>query len=410
MTNPLVIGLDLGTTTAKAVATDVRGWVAAKGSAECGLLKPEAGAAEQRAEDVEAAGIEAVAAVTRQVDPERIAGLAVGGAMHSLLAVDHEGGAMGDAMIWADQRAVEHARRLREQFDPVELCRATGCPLQPTYHPARLRWWRQRNPDTRPAMFLALRDWLVHALTGRWVTDTALASATGLLNIHDIDWHGPALDAAGIDALQLPPLQPVGEPAGQLTREAADRLGLPSGVPVILAGTDGALANLGAGAIQHGQIVISVGTSGAVRTVTREPRIDDAGRTWCYVMLPDRYLVGGAINNGGLAVQWLRDAAYADLDDAAAYRRIFEDAAAVEPGAAGVTVVPYFAGERSPHWPADAAGMVHGLRLSHDRPHLARATLEGVAFCLADVWHAVHAIAEIDARPRLTGRITTQPF
>jgi gluconokinase len=131
-------------------------------------------------------------------------------------------------------------------------------------------------------------------------------------------------------------------------------------------------------------------------------------RTWCYLLAEERWFAGGAINNGGLAVQWVRDMFYPELSDEAGYQRLFQDAVQISPGSDGVTLLPYFAGERSPYWNADARAMITGLGLEHDRRHVARAVLEGVAYRLGEIWEALGA--PDSAEPiRLTGGILQSP-
>ncbi len=211
---------------------------------------------------------------------------------------------------------------------------------------------------------------------------------------------------------------------GGLTAEAAAATGLPAGLPVIAGGSDGAMASLGTGIATPGQMVITVGTSGAVRKVVAEPWFDPGERTFCY-LLTDRvgngdtgahsnpsplWFIGGAINNGGLTLQWTREKLYPDLVGAAGYEQLAADAASVPPGAEGVFLLPYFAGERSPHWAPKDRGMLYGLGMQHNRAHFARAAMEGVANCLADVWDALYGSETSNEVVRLTGGITRTPL
>nr|MBA3531119.1 hypothetical protein [Ardenticatenales bacterium] len=150
--------------------------------------------------------------------------------------------------------------------------------------------------------------------------------------------------------------------------------------------------------------VLTVGTSGAIRQVVDQPSLDPEERTWCYLLTEGRWLAGGAINNGGIAVQWARERFYPDLSEADGYVRLLADAATIEPGAAGLLFLPYLTGERSPHWDTNAHATLHGLTLAHRREHVARAVLEGVAFCLAEVSTALPQARGGIAR--LTGQIT----
>jgi gluconokinase len=242
-----------------------------------------------------------------------------------------------------------------------------------------------------------------------------------LLDIHRYTWDDEALALAGVTPNQLPPLASPFSLVGHLTDYGMRMTGLPPHTPVILGASDGGLANLGTGASHPGQSVITVGTSGAVRRIVATPYLDmpsvPAGnsqlpteifsqqeRTWCYLLAEGRWFAGGAINNGGLAVQWVREKFYPDLPDEAGYRQLFSDAAEIPPGSEGVILLPYFAGERSPYWNAEARATITGLGLDHDRRHVARAVLEGVAFRLGEIWEAL-GTPDSTEPARLTGGI-----
>jgi gluconokinase len=230
-----------------------------------------------------------------------------------------------------------------------------------------------------------------------------------LLDILRQSWDDEALDLAGISSDRLCPLVPSEKVVGGVSREAAAATRLPQGLAVVAGASDGGLANLGAGATQGGQVVLTVGTSGAIRKIVERPWLDPQERTWCYVFPNGLFFAGGAINNGGLALEWVRGRFYSELPAEEGYERMLEDAASVSPGADGVTMLPYFTGERSPHWTACARAVLHGLGMQHGREHFSRAALEGIAFCLADVWQALAPQGELERSARLTGGITQAP-
>jgi gluconokinase len=165
---------------------------------------------------------------------------------------------------------------------------------------------------------------------------------------------------------------------------AAGRLGLPAGLPLVIGGADGPLANLGLGAIRPGSVACSIGTSGAVRVSVDAPRVDERGQVFCYNLSPGRYVLGGAVNNGGIVLDWLRDAVAPDL--AGDHPATLLDLAAQAPvGSDGLLFLPYLLGERAPHWSSVPHGAYLGLRRHHRREHLVRAALEGVCLQLAVV-------------------------
>jgi len=341
-----------------------------------------------------------------------LAGLSLRGAMHSVLPVDAAGQPLAPASTWADQRAAPQLQTLRQQAEGQALYQRTGCPLQANYHLAKLRWWHAVEPEIagRAARFVTLKDYVLWQLAGLWATDHGLASTTGLLDIHRLAWDDAALRLAGVTAQHLPALAAPAQVVGNVTSAAAAATGLARGLPVVPGTSDGGTANLGSGAVQPGQSVITMGTSGAVRRVVAQPLLDPQQRTWCYVLLEGRWFAGGAINNAGLALQWVRERFYPDLAGDEGYKRLSADAARVALGAEGLHCLPYFTGERSPHWSPNARALLSGLGLEHQRGHVARAVMESVAYCLADVWEVLIAEAPASGQVRLTGNVTHNPL
>jgi len=424
---PIVIGLDLGTTSCKSVAVDSDGRLLASAASAYPLYASRPGWAEQDAVDVWNGARDALSQLAQHVPVRRVIGLCLSGAMHSLFPVDRQGTPLAQAMTWADCRAAPYVPLLRARTVPQSLYQRTGCPLRHTYHPARFRWWQEQSPQAfqHAAHFVAIKEWVLHRLTGTWAADLSMSSGTGLLDIRKLQWDEEALSLAGVSADRLLPLVPPEAVVSGLTRRASSETGLPTGLPVVAGAGDGATANLGAGAVMPGQVVVTVGTSGVIRRTVGSPWLDAEERTWCYFLVKGRWFAGGAVNNGGLALQWVRDNLYSDLPAETGLgtpsrsdgvgtpsrhdgvRTVLEEAASIAAGADGVVLLPYFTGERSPHWNADVRATIYGLSLSHTRAHVARAALEGVAYCLADVWAALHS--ELSEPARLTGGITRAP-
>ena len=401
------LGLDIGTGSSKAIALDAEGGLVASASSDHETHRPEPFAYEHNPNDLRSAAFSALAELAAGLGEATPAGLGVSGAMHTLLPV--RGNApLSAALTWADARCRGEIASLAGELDRDARYQRTGCPLAVPFHPARLRWLARRHPELfRTAdAFVAVKDWLLRELTGLWATDYATASATGLFDLRAARWDEPALRLAGIDDTRLPP--PV-EPAtrvGGLDAEAARATGLPEGLPVFAGASDGALANVGAGA-GFGRTVVTLGTSGAVRALAREPRLDPGRRTFCYRAFSDAYLVGGAINNGGLALEW----AASFLAPGEGVAGVLRRAERAEPGADELLFHPYLAGERTPFWDPALAGGFSGLRAAHGPEAMARAVVEGVAFALADAWAAYPAPHEaLERPPLLTGGVVRSPF
>jgi gluconokinase len=321
------------------------------------------------------------------VDADHCAGLSVGGALHSVLALDRRGEPLTGVITWADGRAVDQAEALRGQPLADRLYKQTGCPAHGMYPLYKIMWLRENRPEVfRDAWrYVTAKEYVLARLTGEYLVDYCLAAGSGLLNTYSLTWDPLCLDAAGIRQDQLSaPGSPLTVYKG-LDPDAARQMGLHRDVPVVLGSSDAANSNIGAGAVLPWQATCMVGTSGAFRVLCPQPILDRQARSWCYVVDDGYWLIGGAINNGGVALSWLRDCLnQVHADSAAGDPLSFEDVLALASrspaGSGGVICLPLFAGERSPHWNLNARAAFFGMSLSHGATHLSRALVEGIAF------------------------------
>jgi gluconokinase len=366
--NGVVIGVDVGTSGTKALAVAPDATIVAEGRATT-PFEPEAIVAGTR--DAIAHAVEASRAAGHEV-----VGVALCGAMHSLVGLDGSGASLTPLLTWADDRAAAQADRLR---DP-ELVRRTGTPMHPMSPLAKLVWWRETEPYTFGAVrrWVGVKELVLQALTGELLTDHGTASATGLRNLRTETWDDAALAIAGLDAGRLPELVD----GTRIVPLASAELGLARGTPVVVGGADGPLANLGLGAIRPGAVACSIGTSGAVRAAVDAPWVDREGRTFCYVLGPGRWVAGGATNGGGVILDWLDEALAPDL---ATPEAVLDAAARAAPGSDGLIFLPHILGERAPLWRSGARGAYLGLTRAHGRAELLRAALEGTCLQLAVV-------------------------
>jgi gluconokinase len=397
----VVLGVDIGTTSAKAVAFDADARELGRGEAGYPLLEPEHGQAVQDPAVVVDATLAAIRAATTAAREQgaQIAALSFSGAMHSLVGLDAQGQALTPLVTWGDMRATEQAERLRVEHP--ELHDRTGTPLHPMSPLPKLVWFAEHEPETFSAVrrWAGIKELVVARLTGTWAVDHSVASATGLLNLRELDWDDEALAIAGIDAEALSPLVPTTHRLKLDAAHAAD-LGLEGGMALIVGAADGPLANLGVGAVHHGVAACSIGTSGALRLMVERPAVDPQRRVFCYALLPGHWIVGGAINNGGAVLRWAGEALAPDLGPHAE-GHLLELAADVPAGSEGLLMLPYLLSERAPHWSTVARGAYVGLTRHHGRGHLVRAALEGVclqlAVVLASVRDAGNEVDEIRA-------------
>ena len=406
----VVVGVDVGTTAAKAVAFDVE--ARARGAAEAGypLLEPAPERAEQEPQAVVDGALQAIAgavAAAREQGAE-IAGVSLSAAMHALLAVGEGDRPLTRLVTWGDMRAVAQAQRLRAEHP--ELHDRTGTPLHPMAPLPKLVWFGECDPGTFAAArrWIGVKELVVARLAGEWALDNSAASGTGLLNIEALEWDPEALAVAGIGPDRLAPLV---APATRLALrpQVAAGLGLDPAVPLVVGGGDGPLASLGLGAVQPGVAACSIGTSGALRLVVERPAVDRARSLFCYALAPGRWVVGGAISNGGVVLQWAGDALAPDLGPHAE-AQVAALAAGVAPGSDGLMMLPYLLSERAPLWGPPESGAYVGLTRHHRRPHLVRAALEGVCLQLALVLDSLRDAGNEVREIRATGGFARSPL
>lgn len=416
-----VIGVDMGTTNAKAIALDGDGREIARATERVPLAHPEPGAAEQDPRAIYDAVTTAVAGAARRAaalgHPVRSIGLSA--AMHSIMPVKDDGTPLANALIWMDTRAAEQAEELRRGAEGTAIYERTGTPIHAMSPLAKLIWLRERRQRefAAAARFVSLKEWVWHGWFGEWQVDASIASATGLYNLREGLWDAGALRAAGITADRLSQLT-----ATMYTRRGGVRepklraAGIGDETTFTIGASDGVLANLGAGAIGRDELVLTIGTSLAVRTGTPTPATDPASQIFCYVLDAGRFIAGGASNSGGILLDWLYHSLLSDGgaggDTAHAGERgdakdglaaLVRTAGDVESG--DLLCLPYISGERAPIWRAGAGATFTGLRLEHTRAQVIRAAIEGIL--LNARWAAEQVFAKLGRPQRVvaTGKV-----
>jgi gluconokinase len=305
--------------------------------------------------------------------------------MHSVLAVDKNGNPLGNAITWADNRAKKEAQELRSSALGKKLYAATGTPIHPMSPLVKIAWMRERDADRfkQASKFLAIKSYIIHQLTGEYLIDYSIASATGLMNIHTIKWEPEALQYAGITASKLPALAPVFASAGKLKKAYQQSLRLPADTKILIGSSDGCLATLGDGVKGEGKATITIEDSGAVRVMGPAVLKDDKMRFFNYLLTENCYVSGGPTNNGGNIFEWFARQ-FGDFtnpfDIENSIQQLMEEASKVPVGSDGLLFLPYLLGERAPIWNANARGAYFGLHIKHERKHFVRATIEGILY------------------------------
>lgn len=413
MSHDYFIGVDIGTTSTKAIVFSALGDVKGMGNYGYPLLVPQPGWAEQDPEVILQAAIAAIREAVSQsgVARSHIAALSFSGAMHSLIAIDAQATPLHPAIIWADNRCIDQTTRLKQDGSGHSLYLNTGTPIHPMSPLPKLMWMREEMPALfeQAVRFISIKEYVLYHLTGQYVVDHSIASATGLLNLEHLQWDGGALAMAGIRTDQLSDLVPTTYVLPGIKAEYAEAMGLDPTTPVVVGANDGCLANLGVGAIAPHQIAVTIGTSSAVRAVIPRPRTDERGRTFCYALTEHHWVIGGPSNNGGIVLRWLRDQ-FCELEVTQAtqqgidpYDLMVQAATQVVPGAEGLICLPFLSGERAPYWNPNARGIFFGMGLHHQKAHIIRAVMEGILFAVHSITLALRDLAGTAQEVRASG-------
>ncbi len=383
----VVIGLDVGTTAVKAVAFGVGSTWRRTAVREYPLLQPQPGHQVQDPDTLAAAVFAALAECVAACDGARVLTVSVSAAMHGLLGLDGGHRPLTPLVTWADDRAREEAAQLRATGRATELHRVCGAPVHPMTPLTKLMWFHRVEPElcARVRWWVGLKDYVLWLLTGSLVTELSSASGTGLLNLATRTWHPAAMEFAGVGRDRLPRVLPTTSTL-PLSPAAADAVLLPGGTPVCVGAADGPLGNLGSQAMEPGTVGLSLGTSGAVRTIVPEPFVDPGGRLFCYALTDTAWAVGGAVSNGSVVMRWAgRTFGSGHAADAPPDEEVLALAAEAPAGCDGLVMLPYLLAERAPLWDPGLPGAYLGVRHHHDRGHFMRAAMEGVALQLSTV-------------------------
>jgi gluconokinase len=391
----VMIGVDIGTTSTKVVAFDLQGKALASANNPYALIQSEPDMAEESPEAIFSAVIIGLQRVVAQVAGQSVAGISFSAAMHSVIVMDAQNRPLTRVLTWADNRGAAFAQQLRADGRGAALFAKTGVPVHPMSPLVKLMWLQKTQPAVmaKAAHVIGIKDYVLFRLFGRYVQDYSLANATGLMDIFTMDWDPDALALAGLQPAQLPQLVDTDYQLRGMAPELAATIGVAADTPVVIGASDGVLSNLGVAAITPGTVAVTIGTSGAVRTVVDRPVCDPSGRLFTYYLAPNRWVVGGPVNNGGVVWRWARDTFFAGRD----YDQLTAMAAQVPAGADGLLFLPYLGGERAPLWDADARGSFIGLTRQHDQATMLRAVLEGITFNLFAV---MQLVAELAGQPK----------
>jgi xylulokinase len=381
MSKDLVIGVDCSTTASKAVVWDMQGKVVATGRHGYGLSNVRSGWVEQNALDWWAATSAALAEVARKVDVGRIAGIGVTHQRETFVCLDAGGHPIRPAMTWMDVRATAEV----EDYGSEDIHRITGKPPNPTPAWYKLLWLKKHEPDTiaRTAHVVDVAGYLVQKLTGEWATSWASADPLGLVDLERFDYDDRLLSLAGLDRKKVSRLLPPGAVAGALSASAAQELGLPAGVPVVVGAGDGQSAGLGCNVTRPGRAYLNIGT-GTVSGVYADAYHHSMAYRTMGGPVPGTYIYETFIGGGTANVVWFVAQIFGSdaksLQAGISAEQHLETLAAKIPeGSEKLLCLPYWTGAMTPYWDGHARGAYVGLSGVHSKAHMYRAILESLA-------------------------------
>lgn len=388
-----VLALDLGTSSVRAVVYDTRGRI----------LEPSFCDLPYKVRTIEPGEVSSdpdalVKLIGQSIDlalkaarKQKVDVLAAGVSCywHSLMGVDRAGRPTTELLTWADTRSASETPRLRTQFDERDYHRITGGFFHASFWPAKLRWLRATRPAAvrRTARWISLAEYLYQQLFGDSPVSISIASGTGLLDVNRCRWDAQALELGGISSHQLSVLADWDQPVQSLRASFARRWPELRQIPWYLPLGDGGLANVGADCVSPRWPCATIGTSGALRVVLEREHMTPPWGTFVYRLDRSRFVLGGALSEGGNVVRWFT----AGLG--AKHKKKLERAAGdLPPDGHGLTVLPFWAGERSPNWRGDARAVMAGLSLSTQPTQMLRAAMEAITYQFVAVASAMQPV------------------
>ena len=405
-----LLGLDVGTSGAKALLIGPLGQVLATATESYPLHTPHPLWTEQDPEAWWEACAKAIRRVLDdgKVQPGDVEGIGLTGQMHGLVLLDAAGNVVRPAILWNDQRTADQCRAITQRVGAERILQLTGNPVLPGFTAPKIAWVAENEPEAfgRSRHLLLPKDYVRYRLTGEILSDVSDASGTSLFDVAHRRWSPEMVEAVGVPRDWLPETHESPEGSARVSAGGAAATGLQEGTVVAAGAGDQAAGALGVGAIGVGTGSVSVGTSGVVFAPTREYRSDPAGRlhAFCHAA-PGRWHLMGVMLSAAGSLQWYHDLREGDTFDA-----LLEEAAGVKPGCEGLLFLPYLTGERTPHADPLARGAFVGLTIRHRWDHMTRAVLEGVAFGLRDSLELIRAAGDTPARARLTGGGARSPL
>lgn len=397
----LLLGLDVGSTSIKAVIYRPDGAAVASAAAPTPTHVPRPRWAYYRADEIWSASVEVIRGALAQLpDPGQVAAVAVTSVAEAGVLLDARGESLVDTIAWYDTRTKPQADWLEEHIGADALFARTGLALQPIFSLCKMLWYREHEPEAwqRAVYWLLLNEYIAFKLSGERGSEPSQASRMLLMNLRDLAWDDWILDQVGIDSSFLPPLVASGTRLGPVTARAAGETGLPVTAQVVTGGHDHVCGAFAAGVTRPGQMLNSLGTAEAVFLPTSAPLTDPtAGRQGytqgAHVAGGGYYVFGGQYTSGA-SIDWVRRI-LGNGEDPLAYDAMIAAAGRVAPGSNGVLFLPHLRMANPPYVDSRSRGAFLGMTVETGRDEIARAVLEGIAFETVNTYEPLAAYPQV---------------
>lgn len=411
-----VLAVDIGTSSVRAMIVDATGRIICQEQTGYDIIIIDKYMQEQNPDQLWHETVETIKRCVKNagIPADDLACLGFSSQLYNIFPVDAAGAPLFNLLPWSDSRSEAQAARLKADFGPRYLYEETGCPMNSLYPISKILWLHENRPElaARAHKFITIKEYVLHKITGDYLVDYSMAAASGLLNIHTLQWSDKALAAINLSQLQL------STPVSGLTRLAfknsrlREELGLPPDIMLISGAGDGPLANIGSGAYREGAINIDLGTSGAARVLTGRPIIDTGERLWCYAVTDSLWVYGGMLSNVGNGYNWLVNN-IAEFSDSRSKAALFElidtRLAATIDRPHDLLFIPYLLKARSPYWDDRVKATIYGLTHEHTLIDIIRAYLESIGFNLLAVIDILNEQVACLPRIVLTGGMAKSP-
>lgn len=380
-----ILGIDLGTSSVKAMLFDAEQGVIAVRAEEYGVDIAHPGWAQQSP----ALWWESLVRVLRWLESHyreayrSVCAVGYSGQMHGMVLTDAKGQPVRPAVIWLDQRAGRQLEEIGAALSEEDMGNVFCNRVSSGFAFPSLLWVREQEPEifARAAHFLSPKDYIRYKMTGEIGAEVVDASSTTLFATGERDWAWEVIDRFHLPPQLFPKVHESADIAGTVTAQCEAQTGLPAGIPVIYGSGDQPAQSIGNGVIGPGRIISNIGTGGQISAFSSRPAYDKKLRTntFCHA-IRDAWTIFGATLCSGMSLSWAKNKVFR----AGSYEEINAAVAAVSPGADGLIYLPYLSGERTPHMNPDARGVFFGMTLGQEQGHFLRAVMEGVTYSLRD--------------------------